>query len=582
MRRLLLFFFLACCPLPGQSIDEFFESFTTEWVRGNPSQATSLRYFEGEEQDRLDRLITPVTDEYRRTRIALAERGLRQLRAFDKSAMTDVQRVSAELLESQLQRIVESEKFDDYSFPLNQFRGTNTSLPEALMRIHPLATERDAENYVAKLEQVPLRMNEAIERAKRIEAKGLIPPRYILDATIKQMQRFADPAPASNPLATTLASKMSDVPGLSAEKRAALLEQAAKVIGEQIYPAWRRGIALLESQVPRAPAEAGLADYEGGAEAYADRLREFTTTDLSPQQIHDIGLREVARLEAEMDKLFRQLGRTEGTIAERVAQLEKDRMYPEPASEASREQVIKDIEAIVSDAYKRSESLFDKLPKSPMVVQPTPTFQENNAAANYTLPTADGSRPGIYQYPRRADRMSKVTLRSVTYHEGIPGHHFQLALQVENTALPRFRKLGVFGIISAFAEGWGLYAERLVVEQGWYEDDPEGLINALDSQLWRARRLVVDTGLHTMGWTRQQAIDYGLPVSEVERYIVNPGQACSYMIGQLKIVELREKAMAALGDKFSLSEYHNVVLETGRVPLTLLESEVDRYIATKR
>jgi uncharacterized protein (DUF885 family) len=450
------------------------------------------------------------------------------------------------------------------------------------MRIHPLATERDAENYVAKLEQVSLRMNEAIERAKRIEAKGLIPPRYILDATIKQMQRFADPAPASNPLATTLASKMNDVPGISAEKRAALLERAAKVIGEQIYPAWRRGVALLESQMPKAPAEAGLADYQGGAEAYADRLREFTTTDLSPEEIHEIGLKEVTRLEAEMDKLFRQLGRTEGSVAERVEHLHKDRMYPEPTSEASRAQVMKDIEAIVSDAYTRSESLFDKLPRSPMVVQPTPTFQENNAAANYTPPTADGSRPGIYQYPRRLDNMTKVGLRSVTYHEGIPGHHFQVALQVENTGLPRFRKLRVFGGISAFSEGWGLYAERLVVEQGWYDDDPEGLINALDSQLFRARRLVVDTGLHTMGWTRQQAIDYGLPVSEVERYIVNPGQACSYMIGQLKIVELREKAKAALGDQFSLSEYHNVVLETGIVPLTLLESEVDRYIATKR
>ena len=177
--------------------------------------------------------------------------------------------------------------------------------------------------------------------------------------------------------------------------------------------------------------------------------------------------------------------------------------------------------------------------------------------------------------------MSKVSLRSVTYHEGIPGHHFQIALQVENAALPRFRQIRAFGGLAAFSEGWGLYAERLVAEQGWYDDDPEGLLNALDSQLWRARRLVVDTGLHSKRWTRQQAIDYGIPVSEVERYIVYPGQACSYMIGQLKIVELRERTRAALGDRFSLQEFHNVVLDTGMVPLELLEQEVDRYIRSK-
>jgi uncharacterized protein (DUF885 family) len=234
---------------------------------------------------------------------------------------------------------------------------------------------------------------------------------------------------------------------------------------------------------------------------------------------------------------------------------------------------------LVRDAEKRAESLFDIRPKSPVVVQPTPTFMENNAAANYSAPAADGSRPGIYQYPRRLNRMSKVAIRSVTYHETVPGHHFQVALQVENQTLPKFRKNLVFGSISAFNEGWGLYAERLVIEEGWYEGDPEGHLNALDSQLFRARRLVVDTGLHSKGWTRQQAIDYGMPVSEVERYVVLPGQACSYMIGQLKIVELREKAHTALGQDFSLREFHNIVLGTGTVPLELLEQEVDRYIA---
>lgn len=447
------------------------------------------------------------------------------------------------------------------------------------MRIHPLASERDAENYVAKLGQVGDRMNQVITEAQRIGAKGIIPPHYILDATIKQMQRFADPSPGQNPIATTLAQKMEAVPAISAEKRAALSKQAETIIAEQVYPAWHKAIALLESQLPKAAAEKGLSEYNGGAAAYAHRLRSFTTTNLTADQIHQIGLKEVARIEGEMDRLFRELGRTEGTIAERMGKLKADRMYPEPSSEAARAQIIMDIEAIIRDAEKRAESLFDNRPKAPLEVQPTPTFMESNAAANYSPPTADGTRPGIYQYPRRRDRMSKVSLRSVTYHEGIPGHHFQIALQVENAELPRFRQIRAFGGFSAFSEGWGLYAERLVAEQGWYGDDPEGLLNALDSQLFRARRLVVDTGLHAKGWTRQQAIEYGIPVSEVERYVVLPGQACSYMIGQLKIVELREKAKAALGDKFSLQEFHNVVLETGMVPLELLERQVDAYIA---
>ena len=567
-------------PLQAQSIDEFFDEFTAEWVRGDPNLATYLRYFEGEEQDRMDRQLTPPGRAYALERIALAKGGLEQLREFDRSQLTDINRVSADLLDWQLLAMVDREPFLDFDFPLNQFRGANVGLPRYLMRIHPVASERDAENYVAKLAQIGARMDTAIAEVQRREAKGVVPPRFILDATIKQMYRFADPSPGQNPVAATLAKKMRSVDSISAERRAQVLQQAETIIAEQVYPAWRKAIAMLEAQMPQATDDAGLWRLEGGDEAYAGRLRFFTTTDLTADEIHEIGLKEVARLEGEMDGLFRQIDRNKGSIAERMAQLKADRMYPDPTSEASREQVIKDIVAIVSDAEKRAESLFDVRPKAPVEVQPTPTFMESNAAANYSAPTADGSRPGIYQYPRRLDRMTKVGLRSVTYHETVPGHHFQVALQVENEDQPRFRQLRAFGGISAFSEGWGLYAERLAVEEGWYEGDPEGLLNALDSQLFRARRLVVDTGIHAKGWTRQQAIDYGIPVSEVERYVVMPGQACSYMIGQLKIVELREKTKAALGDKFSLREFHNVVLGLGFVPLGLLEQEVYSYIAS--
>src|SRR5262249_15892492 len=199
---------------------------------------------------------------------------------------------------------------------------------------------------------------------------------------------------------------------------------------------------------------------------------------------------------------------------------------------------------------------------------------------SYSAPSPDGSRPGTFQYPLRPSQMTKFGLRSVVYHETVPGHHFQIALQVENTTLPRFRQLGTFGGNGAFGEGWGLYAEHLAAESGWYGGDPEGLLGQLNWELFRARRLVVDTGLHAEHWTRQQAIDYGIEPSEVDRYVVWPGQACSYMIGELKLIELREKARQALGDKFSLREFHNVILRTGNVPFEVLGHEIDSYIAS--
>lgn len=279
-----------------------------------------------------------------------------------------------------------------------------------------------------------------------------------------------------------------------------------------------------------------------------------------------------------MDVLLRRLGRTEGSVKDRIEKLKLDMQYPNPTSEESRAQIMSDINGILADALKRSALLFDLRPKSPIVAQPFPRFREANAAANYNAPPPDSSRPGIFQYPRSIDNMTKFGLRSVVYHETVPGHHFQAALEMESKNLPRFRRILAFGYIAAMNEGWALYAERLAVESGWYGDDLEGLLGQLSEEIFRARRLVVDTGLHAMKWTRQQGIDYGIEASEVERYAVRPGQACSYMIGELKIIELREKAKKDLGDKFSLREFHNVVLRTGTVPLDLMERQVTTYI----
>jgi uncharacterized protein (DUF885 family) len=562
-----------------QTIDNFFRDFTADWVRRDPNLATSSRYFLGDEQDRLERQLTPQTLAWKRDRIERARQGLAQLSTFNHASLTGTQRISAELMEWQLNEVVREAPFLDYTFPLDQMNGANVGLVETMTVRHPLLTERDAENYVAALGEVRARMEEAIAEARRLEAKNTIPPKFILQATVKQMQGFSDPSPGQNPFVTAFDDKMAAIKTLTEAKRQQLRAAAEKVVSENVYPAWKKAIALLESQSAKATDDAGVWRLKGGGEAYAYFLHRYTTTNLTAAEIHEIGLKHVAQIEGQMDALLRRLGRTEGSVKDRSEKLKLDLRYPNPTSEESRAQIMRDIDGILADALKRSALLFDVRPKSPIIAQPFPRFREANAAANYNAPAPDGSRPGIFQYPRRIDNMTKFGLRSIVYHETVPGHHFQVALQVEDKSLPSFRQIRALGGISAMSEGWGLYAERLAAESGWYGEDVEGLLGQLYHELFRARRLVVDTGLHAMKWTRQQGIDYGIEASEVERYAVFPGQACSYMIGELKIIELREKAKKALGDKFSLREYHNVVLRTGTVPLDLLARQVEGYIS---
>jgi uncharacterized protein (DUF885 family) len=579
-RSLVIILVCAVCALPLTApeitIDDFFRTFTDDWVRHDPNLATSARYFTGEEQDRLERQLRPETQAWKRDRIRRARQGLAELRKFDRARMTDTQRVSADLMQWQLDTVVREEPYLDFTFPLEQFNGVNVGLIETLTVRHPLLTEKDASSYMAVLAQVSTRMEEAIADAQRIAAKNMFPPRFIIDATLTQLKQFIAPPPAQNPFVTTFDQKMTAVKAISNARRAEMRAEAERIVTAQVYPAWRKAIALLEPLRDRSTDDAGIWRFKGGAEDYAYALRRYTTTNLTAEQIHQIGLQQVDRIETQMDAIFRRLGRTQGTLKERIAKLSQDLGYPR--TEDGRKLIMSDVEQILRDAQKRSESLFDRVPKSPVNAQPFPRFREASAAANYNSPAPDGSRPGIFQIPLRPERMTKYGLRSLVYHETVPGHHFQIALQVENKDLPRFRQIGAFGGISALVEGWGLYAERLAAESDWYKDDPEGLLGQLDSELFRARRLVVDTGIHSKHWTRQQAIDYGIEASEVERYSIWPGQACSYMIGELKILELRDKAKKALGDKFSFYQFHNAVLGTGTVPLEILERQVDAYI----
>lgn len=555
----------------------FFERFTDEWMRRQPSASTASRYFGDAEQARMDRELTPQTQAFRAETIALAQRGLTELSALDRASMGDTDRVSAELMDWQLRSLVESDRFDDYGFPLQQFSGANVNLPNLMTVVHPLRTAADADSYLARLSQFEARMDESTARAAELAARDVLPPRFIVEATIAQMRRFITDAPARNPLVATFDTRLQTVEAIDASARAALVDKATQLVESGVYPAWSRAIAELQRQLPRTTDEAGLWRFPDGAEAYAFQLRRFTSTALSAEEIHAIGLREVARIEAEMDTILRSIGRSDGSVEARLKQLRVDLAYPD--DDAGRAAIMADIDTMMRDAERRSDALFDIRPRSAVIAQPYPEYRWDSAAASYTAPPLDGSRPGVYQMPLRKDRLTRFGLRTLVYHETVPGHHFQVALSVENAALPKFRQTRALGGISAFSEGWALYAERLAAEEGWYEGDPEGRLGQLDAELFRARRLVADTGLHAMRWTRQQTIDYGIPASEVDRYVVMPGQATSYMIGQLEIVRLRDKARDALGDRFDPRAFHNRVLLTGVVPLELLEREVDAFIA---
>jgi uncharacterized protein (DUF885 family) len=408
----------------------------------------------------------------------------------------------------------------------------------------------------------------------------LNPPRFILERAQYQVDLFLKPAADQNVLVTSLAQRTEKLADLTPAARAKALADAARIVDAKIRPAYRRVQAFMAELHPKTNDTAGISRLPNGASAYQQALKTYTSTNLTAEQIHAIGLREVARIEAEMDKYLRTLGYTEGGIEERMKQL--DATFQPKGEGDPRPDLLQRYAGIVRDAEKRSDALFNLKPRAPVDVRREPPLTEPSAAAHYTLPAPDGSRPGIFWVPMRGPTFDVIRMRSLSYHEAVPGHHFQLAIQQERTDLPKFRAQRIFGGGSAHSEGWALYAERLAVEQGWYDSDVPGLLGALGSELFRARRLVVDTGLHTKGWTREQGIAYGIGAQEVERYVAWPGQACAYMIGMLRIVELREHAQQSLGPKFSLPAFHDVVLRNGSVPLDVLGEVVERWIKARK
>jgi uncharacterized protein (DUF885 family) len=564
---------------PAAPIDRFFEDFLLEWLRADPEAATRARLLPREEQERLDARLTDISEAGQRSRLARARDGLARLGKFDRGALSTDQRISAEMLEWLLRDMLAEEPFLSFRFPLDQMRGVQSGIPTLLTDLHPVKTVRDAENYLSRLEAAGAKLDQASADARNRAAEGFRPPRFILDESAAQMRRFTAPEPARNILVTSFAERLQKVETVDAKQRGAMTAAAERLVRDSLYPAYRRASDAVATIAAKATDEAGISRFPHGAEAYAFYLRRYTTTAMTAEEVHRKGLDEVARIEGEMDGLLRRLGYTEGSVRARGVKLAADNQYPDTPD--VRVRVLADYSKMVAEAAARSAEAFDRRPAAPCIVQRIPEFQEANAAANYQSPPDDGSRPGIFRVPLRGPRFSRAGMRTLAHHEAIPGHHFQLALQTEMKSLPAFRRLNPFGPMSAFSEGWALYAERLASELGWFRDDPVSDIGRLEGELFRARRLVVDTGLHTKKWTRQQAIEYGINRSEVDRYITWPGQACSYKIGQLKILELRDMAKQRLGARFSLKEFHNVVLGNGSIPLAMLERVVGEWVKGK-
>jgi len=565
---------------PNKAFDTWAERFAEDWVRANPQAATSTQYFQGAEQEALDRQLTPQTREQRRKMIKLAKTGVARLDAFLAGPLSDEQRTSASVMRWSLANTIASEPFEDYSFVFNQFGGVQVGLVNFMTNTHPLRRASDLNSYMARLEQVGQRMDEALVKAKEAAARGLLPPRFILERAQYQVDLFLKPEANQNVLVTTLDQRLAKLADVPEAARAKAVADAARIVDEKIRPAYRRVQAFMAEIHPRTNDTAGISRLPGGLAAYQQALKTYTSTNLTAGQIHEIGLREVARIEGEMDRHLRTLGYTEGSIEERMKKL--DASFQPKGEGDPRPELLQKYVAMVADAEQRSNAIFNLKPRAPVEVRREPPLTEPSAAAHYTLPAPDGSRPGIFWVPMRGPTFDVIRMRSLSYHEAVPGHHFQLAIQQERTDLPKFRAQRIFGGGSAHSEGWGLYAERLAVEQGWYDGDIPGLLGALGSELFRARRLVVDTGLHTKGWTRQQAIDYGIGAQEVERYVAWPGQACAYMVGMLRILELRDQAKKELGDRFSLPAFHDVVLKNGSVPLDVLGEIVQRWVVQQK
>jgi len=570
-----------------------------EILREAPEFATSLAISEEQAGGRFIDRLSDLSKEGAHRRLQLSETAVADLQRIDRETLSEQAKVSYDVVETALSNSNGAARFDygggaTAPYVLTQLTGAYTYLPDFLASQHPVTNREQADAYLTRLSAYARVLDQEIEVLNADVGAGVIPPNFCLQrggdaGAINQLRVFARIAPADNVLVASFRQKLASVADIADTDKSALAERAQAILSIEVLPAYQRQIDALTAILPRATADAGAWKLPNGAELYAAALKVQTTTSMTPDEIHQMGLDLVASINAEMDAGLRAMGMTRGSIAERVGALSRrpDQIYP--STDEGREQLLADLNAQVRAVRARMPEVSGVLARADLEIKRVPSFTEAGAPGGYYQSAAlDGSRPGAYYINLRdpANEWPKFTLPTLTYHEGIPGHHWQISIQQEAGSLP-FIRSAILGF-NAYAEGWGLYAEQLADEMGMYENDPAGRIGYLQSAAFRASRLVVDTGIHHKRWTREQAIQSMVAATgdqesnittEVERYCAWPGQACGYMVGRQAINRMRDAARTTLGAQFDIKGFHDTVLTNGSAPLSVTEALVQQWAA---
>ncbi|MEL6869288.1 MAG: DUF885 domain-containing protein [Pseudomonadota bacterium] len=486
--------------------------------------------------------------------------------------------------------LIRQAEFEYSGYRVNQLSGVMVNLPQFLTDAHVIKNEKSVRRYIERLQEFGRVINEVIVRVEDDRDNGVVPPDFIIEKSLIGMRAFIDGGPGGNPLVTTLPEKLESI-GLDEAGVNDYTAKAQAAVATHVIPGYEAMIAVFEELLTDSNSDAGIWRLPQGAAIYRAALRSSTTTDLTADDIHNTGIAEVARLELEMDEILQAQGLLEGSVAERVQQMMAMPEQQFPNTDEGREALLEYLNELNDDLMRKAGDFFITLPPQPLEIVRVPEYSQDSSPGGYYSPAAlDGSRPGRF-YINLKDTADnpKWTLPTLMYHEGAPGHHFQLSLAQRIEDVPLLRKVVPF---NAYAEGWALYSERIAkTDMGMYELDPLGDLGRLQAEMFRAVRLVVDTGIHAKRWTREEAIDYmvsktGMTTAEVtreiERYIVNPGQATGYKTGQLAILRLRERAERALGERFDIREFHETLLMNGSLPLEILEDVVDTWIAEQQ
>ena len=521
-----------------------------------------------------------------------ARSALKEMRArFDPAQLTPENRLSYRLFEKRAERNEAAFKYNDYGYVFDQMNGAQSELPAFLINIHRVDNKSDARAYVSRLYGIGPGMNQAIEQAKARAGQGIMPPKWVYPYVINDARNVITGAPFDSgpdaPLFADFKGKVGKL-NISQIEKDLLIADAAQALNSAVKPAYEALISEMTAQEKVAGTDDGVWRFKDGAGYYAERLANYTTTNMTPEQIHQLGLAQVARIHKEMGVVQKKMG-VKGDLQAFFKYMRTEPKFYAPETAEGRALYLSETQKAKDAITPLLPKWFGTLPQAPLVVKPVEAFREKSAGkAFYQSPAPDGSRPGTYyaNLYKMAD-MPLTEVEALFYHEGVPGHHLQLAIQTELKGVPAFRQ---FGSVPAYSEGWGLYSEKLAKDMGLYTD-PARDFGRLQLELHRAIRLVVDSGLHYKRWSRETAIKYvednsadapGGIVKAIERYIIYPGQATAYMVGRLKISELRDKAQKALGKKFDIRGFHDTVLKSGPVPLDVLEEQVDAWVASRK